>query len=79
MDTLFAPKALSGARMVFGESNSDDNTAGSRLYLPVVRDGGVHLLRLGFGDDGGAGLFGNRQNLLDEWRARLSLTVSSAD
>ena len=78
-DTLFAPKALSGARMVFGESNGDDNNAGSRLFLPVVRDGGVHLLRMDFGDYGGAGLFGNRQDLLDEWRARLSLPVAVAD
>ena len=79
LDTLFAPKALSGARMVFGDSDSNKNIAGSRLYLPVVRDGGVHLLRLRFGDDGGAGLFGNRQTLLDEWRSRLSLPGSETD
>ena len=65
--------------MVFGESNGDDNIAGNRLFLPVVRDGGVHLLRMDFGDNGGARLFGNRQDLLDEWRARLSLPVAAAD
>lgn len=79
MDTLFAPKALSGARIVFGKNENDNNIAGSRLYLPVARDGGVHLQRLRFGDNGGAGLFGNRQNLLDEWRARLSVAGSTPD
>ena len=82
LDSLFAPKALTGARMVFGRASSAGaiaNAAGSHLYLPVVRDGSVHLAHLRFDDDEGGGLFGNRESLLAEWRARLSLATDKND
>ncbi len=82
LDSLFAPKALAGARMVFGHdpnATSIANAVGSHLFLPVVRDGGVHLALLRFDDSEGTGLFGNRENLLAEWQARLSTAVGDAE
>ncbi len=82
VDSLFAPKALHGAHMVFGAHGNGDrnaNFSGSRVYLPVVRHGGVHLAQLRFDDSDGTGLFGNRENLLNEWRTRLSLPDSAAE
>ena len=82
LDSLFAPKALTGARMVFGRAASAGaiaNAAGSHLYLPVVRDGSVHLAHLRFDDSEGGGLFGNRESLLAEWRARLSVAADDTD
>jgi hypothetical protein len=82
LDSLFAPKALAGARMVFGHdpnATSIANAVGSHLFLPVVRDGGVHLALLRFDDSEGTGLFGNRENLLAEWQARLSIAVGDAE
>ena len=78
-DTIFAPKALGGARMVFGDTENYNNVAGSRLYLPVIRDGGVHLAEMRFDDSEGTGLFGNREILLTEWRTRLSLPQNESD
>ena len=78
-DTIFAPKALSGARMVFGDTENYSNVAGSRLYLPVIRDGGIHLAEMRFDESDGTGLFGNREMLLTEWRTRLSMPEKEAD
>jgi WD40 repeat protein len=74
LDSLFAPKALAGARMVFGDSMDNAYMTGSQVYLPVVRDGGVHLELLQFNDREGAGLFGNRKGLLQKWSALLSIS-----
>ncbi len=76
LDSLFAPKTLAGARMVFGETPNDAsmrNAVGSHLFLPVIRDGEVHLAKMRFDDSEGTGLFGNRESLLAEWQARLSI------
>ena len=78
-DSMFAPKALSGARMVFGNDEDFKNVAGSLIYLPVIRDGRVHLAQLRFDDSDGSGLFGNREVLLTEWRTRLAVPAATAD
>ena len=81
LDSLFAPKVLTGARMVFGVAANavTGNAVGSYLFLPVVGEGGVHLAQMRFDDSESAGLFGNRENLLAEWRARLSITTDDAE
>ena len=55
-----------------------ENPVGSYLFLPVFGDGGVHLAQMRFDDSEGNGLFGNRENLLAEWRARLSISGDEA-
>ena len=81
LDSLFAPKALPGARLVFGVAANavTGNAVGSHLYLPVASDDGFRLAQMRFDDSEGTGLFGNRENLLAEWQARLSIPVVAAE
>ena len=79
IDAILAPKPLRGARMVFGDVESDPSLRwGSRLYLPVAADGLLKLAELRLGGDQGPGLFGNKAQLLEEWRGRLGLAVAAA-
>ena len=73
-DSVFAPKPLQGARIVFGAGD-----AANKAYLPAARGGFVELVELAFPGSSQAGLFGNRQDLLDEWRARLGLELPPAE
>lgn len=79
VDTLFTPKALSSARMVFGAEGEPGRLTGRQLYLPVLRDGGVSLAYLQFETSEGAGLFGNKDDLLADWRVRLGLSDIGAE
>jgi len=68
IDAAFAPKPLQGARIVFGTGD-----AARRAYLPAARNGFVELVELAFPGTAQPGLFGNREELLAEWRARLGV------
>ena len=68
VDSAFSPKPLNGAGIVFGPAGTE---TANRAYLPAVRDGFVELVELGFPGSSSPGLFGNREELLDEWRRRL--------
>lgn len=68
VDSVFSPKPLNGARIVFGPSGSD---TANRAYLPAARNGFVELVELGFPGSSNPGLFGNKEELLAEWRQRL--------
>ncbi len=70
LDSAFGPKAMSGARTVFGAPDAAAASA-SRVYLPAIRNGFVDLVEVTFRGSTSPGLFGNRQELLDEWRSRL--------
>ncbi|MCH8060368.1 MAG: AAA-like domain-containing protein [Proteobacteria bacterium] len=70
LDAMLAPKALDGARMVFGDPAIDAAALGNRVYLPVAGDGFVHLAELKFGAVQGPGLFGNKDKLVEEWRRK---------
>jgi hypothetical protein len=61
---------------VFGAPGGNSAVAsGSRLYLPVAGDGFVKLAELNFSSEDGPGLFGNKNQLLDEWRKTLGLSL----
>jgi len=76
IDAMLAPKSLSAARMVFGDPDADDAaTLGNRVYLPVAGDGFVRLAELNFTSTRGPGLFGNKDQLLEEWRRKLAIVA----
>ena len=68
VDSVFSPKPLNGARIVFGPGGSD---TANRAYLPAARNGFIELVELGFPGSSNPGLFGNREELLAKWRQRL--------
>ena len=78
-DSMLAPKALPGARMVFGNTTADSSAAlGSHFYLPVAGDGQVRLVDLSFVATGAPGLFGNKDQLIEEWRHKLAVTAAQS-
>jgi WD40 repeat protein len=72
IDAIFGPRALPGAGIVVAAGPSDD------IHVPVARAGSVALRRLQFSADEGPGLFGNKDELLQEWRTRLGLASEPA-
>jgi WD40 repeat protein len=73
LDSVFVSKALPGARIVAGLTD-DGELAANRSYLPVLRNEFLEVAELGFDVPGTAGLFGNREELIAEWRAKLAGT-----
>ena len=79
LDSILAPKALANARMVFGDPGIDEAAAlGNRFYLPVTADGYPRLAELSFSASHAQGLFGNKDQLLDEWRRRLAFVPAQS-
>ena len=72
VDAVFSPKALNGAGIVFGPDGSE---TANQAYLPAARNGFVELVQLPFPGASTAALFGNRTELLAEWRKRLGRSV----
>ncbi len=71
MDAVFAPRPLDGAGIVHGNGTTETE-AGHRMYLPVAKNGFVELVELGFSRSASTGLFGNKDELLAEWLARIN-------
>jgi len=71
LDALFAPRTLNGAGIVRGNGGPESRTA-HRMYLPVARNGFVEFVELSFGVSSSTGLFGNKDELLEEWRSRVT-------
>ncbi|MDH3612277.1 MAG: hypothetical protein OES10_03270 [Gammaproteobacteria bacterium] len=60
--------------MVFGDPATDNAAAlGNHVFLPVAGDGFAQLEELGFAVVRGPGLFGNKDQLLEEWRRKLAV------
>lgn len=73
VDGVISPKPLNGARIVFGPTGTD---TANRAYFPVARSGFVELVELPFPGSAKPGLFGNRKDLLAEWRLRLGASAA---
>ena len=73
LDSVMVPDTLSGSRMVFGLPDDASSANAGAFFLPVARDGNIELSRIRFETADGPGLFGNRESLLSEWRARLAI------
>ena len=79
LDAILVPKALAGARMVFGDPEVDQGAAlGNRFYLPVAADGYPRLAELSFSASHAQGLFGNKDRLLEEWQRRLAFASTQS-
>jgi WD40 repeat protein len=72
INAAMAPVSLTSATMVFGDTESDAYSAsGNRVFVPTAGDGFVRLVEMRFAAGQGAGLFGNKDELLQEWRRKL--------
>lgn len=71
-DAVYVPKPLHGAGIVHGPISDG---RGHLMYQPVASGGYFELIKLDFSGLGSAGLFGSREDLLAEWRSRVSATL----
>jgi hypothetical protein len=71
VDALFVPRPLRGVGIVHGNGLSSPG-ATRKMYLPVTRNGYIELAELSINGFATAGLFGNKEDLLREWRDRVS-------
>ena len=72
LDSTYGPPALPGSRIVYGER---PNALGRTVFVPVADAGFVRMAELAFGTSNATGLFGSRQDLLEEWNAKLGTAV----
>jgi WD40 repeat protein len=70
LDSIFGPKPAHGGGIVVSAATS----AGNEIHLPVMRAGTIALALLRFDASETPGLFGNRDELIDEWRNKLGMT-----
>ena len=73
LDAIFGPRPAHGGSIVV----SSEMSAGNEIHMPVIRAGSVTLARLRFDSGETPGLFGNRDELIREWRNRLGLTTEA--
>ena len=52
-------------------------SAGNEIQLPVIRAGSITLAQLQFDSSGTPGLFGNHDELIDEWHEKLGMTTEA--
>jgi hypothetical protein len=76
VDSMVSPKPLNGAQIVFGPAGSGTE---NRAYFPAARNGFIELAELPFPGSARPGLFGNREDLLTDWRTRLGVAPESPD
>jgi WD40 repeat protein len=77
LDAIRSPKVLAGSRMVFDDrrraSKAGSNVPGDRVML-LTRDAGFpEVAELTFSFAAGPALFGNKNQLLQEWRTKLGI------
>jgi hypothetical protein len=71
-DAVFAPPVVPGSKIVFADPAGDTAAAlGNRFFVPVSADSFLQMKALSFDGVRGAALFGNKEELLAEWRQRL--------
>ncbi len=73
LDAIFGPKPARGGGIIVSSVAS----AGNEIHLPVVRADGITLSRLLFDSGETPGLFGNRDELIQEWRGKLGMTTEA--
>ena len=71
MNAILVPRPLNGAGIVHGNGASSPGTT-RKIYLPVASEDFIELVELSFNYSATAGLFGSKEELLQEWRSRIS-------
>ncbi|HSM29722.1 MAG TPA: AAA-like domain-containing protein [Woeseiaceae bacterium] len=71
LDAIFGPRPANGAGIVVNTPTS----AGNEIKLPVIRAGSVTVAQLRLDSSETPGLFGNRDELIEEWRRRLGMAT----
>jgi WD40 repeat protein len=72
LDSAYGPAALAGSRIAHGEA---PDALGDTVFVPVADAGFVRMAELAFGASDAAGLFGRREDLLEEWQTRLGIAA----
>jgi len=72
LEATLVPRALKSARIVFGDAVDRENLVGARFYLPVSGDGTLRLREFTFSSAEAPTMFGNKDELIAEWRQRLA-------
>jgi hypothetical protein len=73
LDAIFGPRPANGGGIVVSAATS----AGNEIQIPVIRAGSIALKRLQFESSSAPGLFGNRDELIEEWRDRLGMATEA--
>ncbi len=73
LDAILAPRPVHGGNLVINAATS----AGNEIQLPVIRAGSITLNPLRFDSSGTPGLFGNHDELIEEWRDKLGMTTEA--
>jgi WD40 repeat protein len=72
LNAAMIPVALPSAQLVFGDAASNSASAsGNRVFVATAGDSFMRLVEVRFGAGQGAGLFGNKDELLEEWQRKL--------
>lgn len=71
MDATLVPRGLNGAGIVSGNGRLSDTSQG-KAYLPVAGDDFIKFVELDGSGSAEVGLFGSRQQLIQEWGKRIS-------
>ena len=56
---------------------SEATSAGNEIQIPVIRGGSLRLEKLRFDYTETPALFGNRDELIEEWRDKLGMTMEA--
>jgi len=71
MDALLVSRPLPGAGIVFG-NGLPDSVRQQAAYLPIARNEYIQIVELNFSGSASTGLFGNGNELLQEWGDRIN-------
>ncbi len=71
-EATLVPRPLRSARIVFGSGVDRENLVGAKFYLPVASDGALRLREFQFSSSEPPTMFGNKDELIADWRVRLS-------
>ncbi|MBT8099603.1 MAG: hypothetical protein KJO82_07625, partial [Gammaproteobacteria bacterium] len=72
LDATLAPNTLHGGEIVFGDPLTNNDAAlGNRVYVLTAGDRSATLMPVDLTNQSGPGLFGNKDELLNEWRQKL--------
>jgi len=73
LDAIFGPRPAQGGGIIVSAATS----AGNEIRLPVIRAGSARLEKLRFDASETPALFGNRDELIEEWRDKLGMAMEA--